>query len=290
VAQRKARQTFERRQLGLTLRRLRNDAGLPQHVAAEAIDRARSKIVELEDGRGTLGAAELAKLLDCYRVTGPERDTVLAQGAEARKRQRSRVYTDLLPNSFQRFADLEATATEISWYEPSIIPGLLQSPGYVRALIANGDGIWWPSSLSEREERISFRITRQVRIWDSTEPKTLRFALTEEALRGGVGSPEFRNEQLRHILALQEQQEGLTVRVLPVDTYNNPARGGGFSIFGFGAKNGPVGFSTLMFGPSMYFDKEPDTTTMLRAFDRIWEIALSPQKSRQLIDRIAKES
>src|SRR6266498_1136287 len=108
----KARQTFERRQLGLTLRRLREQAGASQQAAAERVGKARSQLVELEDGRGTLAPDVLAKLLDFYGVSEDERQTAVELGALARARQKRRAYTDLLPGSFQRFADLEAGATE----------------------------------------------------------------------------------------------------------------------------------------------------------------------------------
>ncbi|MBB4908345.1 helix-turn-helix domain-containing protein [Actinophytocola algeriensis] len=111
-------------QLGLTLRRLREGAGKSQQAAAEWIGKVRSQLVELEDGRGTLASDTLENLLDLYGVTGGERETVLELGALARARQKRRAYTDLLPGSFQRFADLEASASEINCYEFGIIPGL----------------------------------------------------------------------------------------------------------------------------------------------------------------------
>jgi transcriptional regulator with XRE-family HTH domain len=289
LAQRKARQTFERRQLGLTLRRLRVQAGTTQQAAADVIGKSRPRIVELEEGRGTLNQEELGKLLDCYTVSGAERATVLALGVEARKRQRGRVHTDLLPDSFGRFADLEATATEISNYEPSIMPGLLQSPGYVRAAMENGDGIWWTSSTTEREERIAFRIQRQVRIWDSAEPRNIHFVVTEEVLRGAVGSAQVRHEQLRHILRVLEEHSDVAFQVLPIDMFENPARGGGFALFRFGDKGSPVGFSSWVFGPSTYFDQAADTAILQGAFDKVRELALSPEKSKQLVSKIARE-
>jgi transcriptional regulator with XRE-family HTH domain len=58
----RARQTFERRQLGLTLRRLRERAGQTQQAAADSIGRVRSRIVELEEGKGTLDQTDLKAL------------------------------------------------------------------------------------------------------------------------------------------------------------------------------------------------------------------------------------
>lgn len=285
-----ARQTFERRQLGLTLRRLREQAGKSQQQAAEVIGKARTRIGELEDGRFTLTVDHLTALLDLYGVSGEERQTVLELGVHARARQKKRrAYTDLLPGSFQRFADLEASATEINTYEFGIVPGLLQSLGYIRATIDDGDGIWWTPSNREREERITFRLDRQERVFEAVEPKALRFVMTEDVLRGGVGGPEVMREQRRHILKLLETQPNLTLRILPSETCGNPARGSGLTVLGFGGKGAPVGFSTVVFGPSTYFDQEPDTTALLRAFERIMELALDQKDSTRLIHRIDKE-
>ena len=149
-----ARQTFERRQLGLTLRRLRERSGRSRQDAAEKISRALSRIVQLENGNGTVSASDLEKLLDFYDVTGAERNTVDALGVEARKRSRKSTYTDVLPGSFQRFADLEGAATHIAYYDSGLIPAILQSADYVSEEIKSGDGIWWEQpSPAERASR-----------------------------------------------------------------------------------------------------------------------------------------
>ena len=285
----KARQTFERRQLGLALRRLRVQAGKAQHAAAEHIGKARSRMAELEDGRTTLTAEELEQLLDFYEVSGEERRTVLELGALTRTRQKKRAHPDLLPGSFERFADLEASANEISWYESGIVPGLLQSSGYLRAAMMDSDGVWWEPSIAQLHERTAFRAARQARIFDSDEPRELRFVLTEDALRGAVGSPEVMREQRRHILDLLESKRNLSVRVLRRGTYGNPAPSGGLIVFGFGDRGAPIGFSTAVFGPSTYFDDESDTAALLRAFERLEELAAGAGESARLIRQIDEE-
>ncbi|HEV7647833.1 MAG TPA: helix-turn-helix transcriptional regulator [Actinophytocola sp.] len=280
----KALQTFERRQLGLALRRLRNEAGKSQQAAADHVGKARSRVAELEDGRTTLTADELGTLLSFYGVSVSERRTVLELGVLAKTRQKKRAHTDLLPGSFQRFADLEENATEINCYEFGIIPGLLQSLGYVRATIDDGDGIWWEPSVAEIQERISFRLDRQAKTLDSD--KKLRFVITEDAVRGAVGSPEVMHEQRRHILKLLESNQNLTVQVLRTETYRNPARGAGLTVLLFGERGAPVGFSTVVVGSSTYFDQEADTTALLRGFHRVQELALSPKDSVRFIEEV----
>lgn len=285
-----ARQTFERRQLGLALRRLRVEAGKSQQEAGKAVNKARSRIGELENGLFTLTAEQLTDLLDFYNASEEERQTALELGVLARARQKKRrAYTGLLPGSFQRFADLEASATGINTYEFGLVPGLLQSLTYVRATIDIGDGIWWPASPSEREERIRFRFDRQQRVLDAAEPKALRFVMTEETLRRGF-SPEVMREQRRHILDLLDSRQNISVRLLPSGVRDNPARGGGLTVLEFGDKGNPVGFLPSIFGPSTYFPQETDTAALLRAFERVTELSLSQEDSAKLIRRIDKEN
>lgn len=284
-----ARPTFERRQLGLTMRRLRDEAGKSQQVAADVVGRTRTRIVQLEDGSATFSQEDLGKLLDCYGVTGDERATVLELGLQARKRQKRRIYVDQLPDAYQRFADLEASAIEINWFETGIIPGLLQSPTYMRAIFAECEGVWWEINNAQGRDRLTYRIERQSRLLESDQRRIFRFVVTEDALRANLGSPAVMREQLDHLLALLDAHPDLTVRVLRNDTYGNPARGRGLWIFGFGERAAPVGYSPAVYGPSVYYDDHADTTIMLRAFHRVWELALSREESRRLISQVAKE-
>jgi DNA-binding XRE family transcriptional regulator len=278
-----ARPTVERRQLGLTLRRLRNRVGKTQQAAADSIGKARTKIVALEDGSGTATTEDLRALLDCYGVRGAERKTVLDLGAQARKRQKHRVYVDTLPDAYDRFADLEASASEISSYESGIIPGPLQSAEYARAVIEECEGIWWEDARPEGENRLNFRLHRLETLWNSDKPKQSRYVVTEDALHANLGRPEIMRGQLRHLLSLLYRREDLAIRVLPNGVYGNPARGGGLVIFDFGDRAAPVGYSPAVFGPSTYYDEPVDVAALRRAFDRIWELSLSERESRQLI-------
>ncbi|MGQ0837427.1 helix-turn-helix domain-containing protein [Actinokineospora sp.] len=284
-----ARPTFERRQLGLTMRRLREQSGETQQAAADEIGKARSRIVQLEDGTATASQEDLATLLDFYGVTGEERETILVLGTQTRRRQQRRVHIDQLPDAYQRFADLEASAAQISGFEPGIIPGLLQSESYIRAILADGEGMWSDRSLDEVKDRFAYRIERQRRVLDSIDPPTLRFVITEDTLRANLGAPDIMQEQLDHLLTLAQTRRDLAIRVLRNDVAGNPARGHGFWIYGFGDRGAPIGISPSVISPSSYYDDERDVATLLRMFARLWELALSNQESVRLIKSISKE-
>lgn len=270
------------------MRRLRDRADKPQQAAALEIRKTRTRVVQLEDGTATISQEDLEKLLDLYDVTGEERATVIELANQARKRQKRRVYVDQLPDAFQRFADLEASATEINCFETGVIPGLLQTESYMRAILSECEVFWGPAS-SDEADRLAYRLERQRRVLDDTDGRLLRFVLTEDALRANMGAPEVMREQLRHLLELERSHRDLTVRVLANDAFGNPLRGYGLWIFGFGDRGTPVCYSPSALGPASYYDREVDTANLLRAFYRVWELTLSRTASRRLIESLAKE-
>ncbi len=277
-----ARQTFERRRLGLALRRLREQASVSQQEAAELIGKARPRMVELEDGRGVISTADLESLLDLYGVAADERAVVLEVGAQARQRPKRRSTSHLPPGEYQRFADMESNALESDYYESGLVPGMLQSPGYMRAIFEEANGVWWDASGSEMEERLAFRIGRQKRVLESAAPPRMRFVFSDRVLLEGLDAAVLR-EQRRHILNLVARNDNLTVQILPAAKPGNPARGGAFSLFRFGTGAPPVGFPSASYGPSPYYDDEKTTSLMLRVFERVRELALDPEESVRFI-------
>lgn len=276
--------TVARRQLGLMLKRLRDEAGKSQLDVARAIGKDQTRLSRVEAGTGTFSPEELAALLDFLDVQGYARETVLALGREARRRRPRRSYTDVLPGSFQRLIDLEADAVEIRSYEMGVIPGLIQAPEYLQAVISACDGVWWAASGKEVEGRIAFRSERQRRVLEADQPKKLSFVFSQDALTHTVGGPSVMRGQVLHLLQLTEKHPNLTIQVIRADVPNNPLMGGGIMVLDF--NDAPrIGFASVVYGPSTYHDDERETTPIARAFDRVQRLALSPEESRDLLVR-----
>jgi hypothetical protein len=87
---------------------------------------------------------------------------------------------------------MQAAAEEIKWYECGIMPGLVQSPDYIRAFMRIADSIYWPSSEAEVAERIAFREEHQRRVPAAGTPKTITVVFTEDALDHVVGDESVR--------------------------------------------------------------------------------------------------
>lgn len=204
--------------------------------------------------------------------------SLLALGAVARKRQRGQGYTDQLPKSFERPADLQADAAAIGFYDTGIVPGLAQSQGYVVALMRSADGIWWEFSEAEIERRIEFRLRQQRRVSEAEEPKLIDFVLTESALEETVGSPAVMRGQLLHLLQPGERPS-VSVRVLSRATTSKCLLGGGLITLDF-AGNAPRITRATSHGPCAYHDQELETAPMFRAWESVRELALEPEPAR----------
>lgn len=286
-----AQPTVERMLLGGMLKRFRERSGLSQVEAGQHVGQDDTRIGRVESGVATLAADALDKLLAFYRVDANERETALVFGFEARKRvaRRTHVYVDTLPGAFQRFADLEASAHTILWYESSVIPGLLQSPAYVRAIIAVGENTWWKPSPAILENRAEFRLQRQKNTWESDISKELHFIIGEAALHEIVGSADVMVEQLRHLQKIMDERRDTTIQLVPFTTPGNPARGGGFTVLDFGSNALTVGFTPVMNGPSAFYDSDENVTPMIRTFRHISQLALSHEETRLAISRKLEE-
>lgn len=191
---------------------------------------------------------------------------------------------DLVEGSYRRVAWLEAMAKDIWVYEKGIYPYLVQSPEYIDAMMAASEGIWWEASGDERANRAAFRVERQRIVFDAERKKQVEVMFTDDALSAVVGDADVMRKQREHVVRLMERHVNLTVRIVPVATRNNPAQHGGLSMLRFGEVLRPVGFLPVVYGPSTYFDKVTDTERLLRAFNKLRELALSPEETRRYLE------
>ncbi|MGW6935239.1 helix-turn-helix domain-containing protein [Lentzea sp. NPDC054927] len=276
-----ARQTVERLQLGLTLQRLRNEAGKSQQEAADEIGRSAGRLSQVENGKGALGTTELVRLLDFYGVKPDERATVLALGKASRRRQPRLGYVDALPDAFLRYMDLLSAAKRISWYECGVIPGLVQSQSYVKAIVDAGGSF---GTEEETAERIAFRLALQQKVLTSSNVERIDIVFTEDSLLHVVGDHSVMREEVLHMLQLLEQHSALSIRIVPLDAVNNPGLGGGLVALEFDTAK-PITFATVLYGPSTYYDEPSYTDPMMQLFEQIQDFAWSARDTRAaLID------
>jgi hypothetical protein len=283
-------QTIPRVLLGEALKQLRSEAAVTLDAAAHAIGKDRPRLVKVLDGKATLSTEELETLVDFFGAQDPVRAEILALGVQARKRATGNPYMDLAPGSFRRMAWLEAMAEDIWIYETGIFPSFIQSPAYVEAVMQSGHGIWWEQGETTRDDRAEFRRQRQRRVLEADSSKRVEVMFSDAVLSTQVGTPDVMRGQFEHVLKVIEQHPSVTVRIVPSSAIGNPALSGGLTMLRFGRVLRPVALLPVVYGPSVYFDETEDTERVMRAFNKLRELALSPLRSRALLERKLAET
>ncbi|CRK55671.1 hypothetical protein [Alloactinosynnema sp. L-07] len=169
-----------------------------------------------ENGKRAPSLVNVAALLAIYGVTGDERDDILDLAAKVHEPHWLET-GDQLPRLLPALAGFEAEAKLIVHFAPFMVPGLLQTPAYMRSMAvhANADDL-------VVQERIEARLKRQEILGKIVAPQYVAL-LDEAALRRPFGGSEVMVQQL-HWLIGRAQQPNITIRVIPFrhGGYMNP--------------------------------------------------------------------
>ena len=272
----KTNPTVRRRRLGAELRRLRMASGLKSTEVAERLMVSQPKISHLENGNRTISPRDVRDLCAIYAVTDQQViDSLMEMARESGRRGWWHRYGDL---SDSVYIGLETDAAAIRTYEPTVIPGLLQTPAYAQAVI--GETIPLPTA-EQAATRLKVHLRRQHRIYDPACPLRLRAVVDEAALRRVVGSPETMREQLEHLNAFDGEPH-ITVQVLPYTVGAHPSLSGQFSILAFADSPDAVVY-VERFTSGLYLEKPSDVRHYSVMHDHLQARALDPADSRDFI-------
>ncbi|MGH3344552.1 MAG: helix-turn-helix domain-containing protein [Carbonactinosporaceae bacterium] len=272
------------RRLGAQLRRLRESAGLTLHVAAARLGCSESKISRIENGLIGVHPHDLDAFLDAYGVTDSglrEGLAILARAARCRGWWQS--YRDVISDRHEDFISLESEATSERVHEMYLVPGLLQSADYTRAVVGGVPGRNDP----ERVERIvETRAARQQVLF--REPPLQFWAVVgEAALRQVVGCPGMMREQLRQIVEIASFDH-VTVQVLPFTAGAHAGLDGPFTLLQFRPAGLEVAYlENLTSG--VYVEGESDIDRYVLTFDHLRASALPVGESRRFIEGVIKD-
>ena len=268
-----------RRQLMTELRRLRDEAGLTQDEVAGRLDWHPTKVMRIETGRTAPHPNDVRVMLGLFGVTNPEQVAALVKLAQdARQRGWWYSYRDVLLNRYEFFIGLEAEASSIRNFELAMVPGLLQTDDYARALIGGG-----PMELdaTEVERRVEVRMTRQQAL-DRDERPQLWVIVDEAAIRRTVGGPAVMRGQLEALVKLAGQAR-TTIQVVPYSAGAHPGQLGPFVILGFTEPSEPEVVTMETVGGNLYVDKPEEVRLYTTAFDHLRAVALSPGDTRAML-------
>jgi DNA-binding XRE family transcriptional regulator len=276
--------TVRRMLVGAKLRRLRTEAGLTREEAAESIRASEWKIHRLENGQVGFKERDILDLLRRYRVDDPvDVAEFVALAREANTPGWWQPYGDVLPQWFRAYVDLESVATLIRTYEGQLIPGLLQTDDYIRAVI-HDSGL---ESSEELGRRVRLRMARQT-LLTREHPPRLWAVVDEAALRRPVGGREVMRGQLERLIAATKLPN-VTLQILPLASGAHPAMVGAFSILRFADRELPDVVYLEHLTNAVYLDKRDEVEKYLDVMELLCVNSEPPARTVELLTRILDE-
>jgi hypothetical protein len=271
--------------VGARLRRLRADMGLTREEAAESIRASEWKIHRLENGQVGFKERDLVDLLRLYEVNDPgEVAEFLALAREANAPGWWQHYGDVLPQWFRTYVDLESAASLIRTYEGQFVPGLLQTDGYMRAVV---QGAHLEDSGEEVGRRVRLRMARQT-LLTREQPPRLWAVVDEAALRRPVGSRDVMRGQLERLVEATKLPT-VTLQILPFESGAHPAMVGSFSVLRFPDQELPDVVYLEHLTSALYLNKPDEVDQYLHVMETICVRAAAPDQTVELLEGILDE-
>ena len=274
---------MRRRLVGGALRRYRENAGFTLEDAARLLECDRSKISRIETGQRGIRPKELRELLAEYGVPDSEQAALVAITSRGGQRGWWHPYADVLPGPYLDYVVMESAASEIMTYEAQVIPDLLQTDDYARAIAAVEPGY---ATDQQRDEVVAAKATRRQVVLG--QERRLSVILGEGALRQAVGGAEVMAGQISHLVRLIDDFPGLIVQVLPFSAGAHAAAGSAsLAILRFpdAPSLGVVYLEALSGG--VYLESQEDVARYIRAFALLRAAALSAADSMRLLSGLS---
>src|ERR1700760_2313524 len=275
--------TVRQRRLAQALRELRREAGLTQDAVGVRMGWHTSKLFRMENARSPrVDWLDVKELMEMYGVGSPHREALIQLARDARMRGWWTPYRDVFTGSYVALED-ESSAMRL--YCPELVPGLMQTEDYARAVIRAVRPGYDAESV---ERRVPARLARQKELLDRISPPELALVLNEAVLRRLVGGAQTMAAQLR-ALAEAAGRPPVMLQVLPFSAGAHAALEGGFVLIKFPEETDPdVVYVEGIMG-DLYLESEVEVRRYQSAFERIQAVALGPEESSAFISALARE-
>jgi transcriptional regulator with XRE-family HTH domain len=275
--------TVARWELVLRLRELREQRGFDSATFAKRVGFTAANWSHVEKGRRVLTGKTIGPVLELLEVDAEERAELLALLEASKQRGWWAKSAALIGPELQRLYGMESGAQSIRSYDSMVVPGLLQTEDYARALIS-ADVMIRPVQV---EQLVAIRMRRQERLRDS-DPIELTAVIGEGTLLQQTGGPKVLYGQLEHLAALIAELDTIEVRVIPFAATAGAVLGGSsFHLIDFEGEQLP----TFGWAESTVFGGAVDDPEMVRdlsfAYVRALEQSLDRAESLALISRYA---
>jgi len=260
--------TVRRRRLSGELRRLRDQAQLTIDDVAEKLACSASKISRIETGHVSVTPRDTREMLKLYGVEPNQLEALVQLAKEARKKGWWHSYNEVFTGAF---VGLEAETSSLRAYQALLIPGLLQTEDYMRAVIraARPD-----ATEAHVEKRVKARLARQ-RLLTDLDPPRYWAVIDEAVLCRTVGGPRVMHAQLNWLIA-RASLPHVTIQVLPFNAGAHAGMEGPFLILGFPEQADPDVVYVDNTTAGSYLEEPADILRYTLMFDYLRAAALAP--------------
>jgi transcriptional regulator with XRE-family HTH domain len=268
-----------RRLVGGALRRYRENVGYALEDAARVLECDRSKISRIETGQRGIRPKELRELLTEYGVPATEQLALVSIASRGGQQSWWHPYADTMSDAYLDYVIMESAASEIMTYEAQLVPDLLQTDEYARAIAAAEPGY---VTSQQREDAVAAKAVRRQAVLSGA--RRLSVVLGEGALHQVVGGMDVLARQISDLIRLSEDAPMVTLQVLPFSAGAHAGAGSGsLAILRFpdAPSLGVVYMEALSGG--IYLESQSDVARYIRAFALLRAAALSPADSARLL-------
>jgi transcriptional regulator with XRE-family HTH domain len=281
--------TVRGRQLATELRRLRERTGLTGEEVAERLGWSGSKVSRIELQRTGVKRDDLLKLLDLYRVEEARRDELLALIRKPSRKDPLVVVAASFPPNLSAYLQAEAEAQSVWNWDPQIVPGLLQTADYARAVMQSWQTMFRVPP-GDTERRVEARMLRQQRL-TADPPLELSVVIDQSVLGRRFGDAAVMSQQMTHMVEAAELPN-VQLRVYPLAADHPPLTTGAFSYMQF-PQGGNIPSHDMVsvehLEGSYYLQDEEQTNRYRVAFEYLLERSLDQDQSRSIIIAAAQE-
>jgi transcriptional regulator with XRE-family HTH domain len=273
--------TIRSRELGEGLRRAMQHAGLTGKDVARLLDLSPSWVSRLISGKRNVTAVQASAFLAVCRAPSAERERLLELCDEQHTPGWFQQHGSRLPLQLVTLIDHENKAVAISSFVSTVMPGLLQTGDYTRALLKEAGRV----PVDEIDARVAARLARQS-LFSRDRPARFTFYLHEFVLRLPVGGPAVMIDQLQQ-LERMSLRPYLTLRVVPASLGAHAATAGSFTLMEF-AEFKPVVYLESETS-SLFLEKPVEIAAYQDILESLAQTALGERESRKLIATLATE-
>ncbi len=265
--------TFRRRELGALLKALRTEKGWTVEQVADRLEFSPSKVSRLETGHRGASARDIRELCDLFGVDDQRKQQLLDLAAAGKQQ----AWWQSRNISYSHYVGLEAAATVISDFGLGVVPGLLQTADYGRAVLHSTRPALAESVI---EERIASRIERQRLLTAENAPR-FETVIDESVMHRVAGSIRIMRAQLYRIIELSESP-GFDIRLLPYKSGLMPSSLNKFILLTFADATVPEIVFIEHLAGDLYLDRPDEVAAYEQTFSLMREMAEPPDRTRDI--------